>query len=477
MSLLIVSVKDSTKNLELNLSKLIPYFSDIIVISDRSKVRSIMDKLNIQGKIVPYNNDFTKVIDSNVDSLIHHTSIIYLDSSYLIDVDIDSLFYGKYNISSFFGNNNGNNKKIPLKFLKISIDFYCDIHLFRVENGNLITDEEINIISEQKIKNCSLMMNKRLFNKKKYLTIYAYYEKEGYTKNQTNLQHFVNHGLEIDNMDYIFNINNHKCSVNIPKKKNITVIKRDNCYDFEAWYHCLSEIDYTSYSHIFFINCSVLGPLNLDDSLTITKDWFTPFLEKMKDNVMCCSNIITNFENGHPAGKGPRCTSYCFLLNTKVITELMTKKIFGNASYDRQYKENKEFHKIEYYNSVFSKKIDRKDTILTGEYGLSRVILDMGYQITCLHPGYSDRIGKKLNTIPMTLFMKNNWIDGELRACPPVHYRKCMKIIGKEIPDSPEEFDSLDCEDRGICYTDKEYNWNSKKEFYDKFGYAEEIII
>lgn len=467
MSLLIIVVKDSTKNLTSNLIKLKPYFKDLIISTDILEVNNIID---IEGKIIPYDNDLTKIIDYNIQSLIYYSSIIFLDSSYLITDDIDVLFYGKYDIASFFGSKN----RIPLTFLRISIDLYCNFHTFKIEDDHIITEANVNIINNEIIREKS-SCNIILTEEKKYLTIYVYYEKDGYTKNQTNLQHFINHGLDIEDMNYIFIINNHKCSINIPKRKNIITIRRDNCYDFEAWYYCLNEIDYSKYSYIFFINCSVLGPLNLDNSLNIVKDWFSPFLNKMNDDIMLCSNIITNFNDGHPAGMGPRCTSYCFLLDTRIIKPLMNTKIFGNASYDQQWKDKGEFHKIEYYNSVFSVKIDRKDTILTGEYGLSRIILSMGFKISCLHPGYSDRIEKGVKTIPMTLFMKNNWIDGEFRACPPVHYKRCMEIIGKPLSDSPINYNKLNCKESGICYTDLNYNWNSKKEFYEKFGYAEEI--
>ena len=76
----------------------------------------------------------------------------------------------------------------------------------------------------------------------------------------------------------------------------------------------------------------------------------------------------------------------------------------------------------------------------------------------------------------MTLFMKNNWIDGNMRACPPVNYRRCMEIIGKKIKELPEDFDydSLQCQEKGICYSDRYYDWSSKKDFYHKFGYAED---
>lgn len=392
----------------------------------------------------------------------------YLNGELMVDYDISSnIIQTKYigmNDKSTYCDSKYkvNNKTIcrlkrNLSFHDLKIDLYC-FYMKRLIQGF----KKRNYIQNRDNK---INRDNASYSQNKYLTIYCYYEKSGYTKNQTNLQHFINNGLSIPNMDYIFNINGHKCSIDIPFNDNIRIFSRNNCTDFEGWYHCLTDIEWESYEYIFFINCSVLGPLNLDNSNNITKDWFTPFLEKMDSETTLCSNVIIEFNSTHLSGGGKKCTSYCFLLDTRMIPMLLTQRtLIGN-----------------YYNTVFGKKKDRLDAILTGEFCLSKVILDMGYKITCLHPDYSDRsshdstILNRKPTIPMTLFMKNNWIDGDTRACPPVGYMRCMEIIGKRIREPPKDFNKLRCPNTGICYTNRQFDWKNKKEFYEKFGYSEEI--
>lgn len=287
-----------------------------------------------------------------------------------------------------------------------------------------------------------------LTRKKKYLCIYCYYEKIGYTKNQTNLRHFINKGMNVENMDYIFIINGGLCSVDLPT--NARIMYNYNCMDFEGWYRALIKYDWYDYQYVFFINCSVLGPLNFDSTNEIVENWIEPFVEKLDNETVLCSNVITNVFNDK------KCTSYNFLVDTRVIPYLLNEEVTVNG----------------FTNTVFGVKESRFDTIMTGEYGMSVLLLKLGYKITCLHPGFSDR-----GELKMTLFMKNNWIDGEYRACPPCSYYECMRIIGKKIRRDPSDYSKLRCPEKGICYTNSSYNWNSKEEYYHKFGYSEEIMF
>lgn len=287
-----------------------------------------------------------------------------------------------------------------------------------------------------------------LTRKKKYLCIYCYYEKIGYGKNQTNLKHFINHGMKVEDMDYIFIINGNICNVELPQ--NARIMYNYNCTDFEGWYRALMKYDWYDYQYLFFINCSVLGPLNFDLSDEIIENWIEPFINKLDNETVLCSNVITNVFNG------PKCTSYNFLLDTRIIPYLLNDEITVNGI----------------TNTVFGIKENRFDAIMTGEYGLSVLILKLGYKITCLHPGISDR-----GELRMTLFMKNNWIDGKMRACPPCSYYECMRIIKKPIRNPPTDYNLLKCDEKGICYTNSNYNWNSKKEYYQKFGFSEEILF
>lgn len=409
-------------------------------------------------------NELKKTITNNLISLLEYDKVILVNLKYVMLREIDELYETSMKCSCILSKNDYISHMIILFTDSGFIEYLMSDNDVTIENeiiyekykGDIYVPKNKDLPIDTYIRECyeNSPIDYDEFNKwkltriKKYLTIYCYYEKEGYSKNQTNLQHFVNRGLNIENMDYIFIINGHICSVNIPKRDNIIVIKEDNCFDFEGWYNILQIYNWYDYQYIFFINCSVLGPLNFDSSNTIVENWIEPFIEKLNDNTVLCSNVITNVFDG------PKCTSYNFLLDTRVIPYLLSYRITVR----------------EYSNCVFSKKQNRMDTILTGEYGMSIVLLKLGYNITCLHPRMSDR-----GELQMTLFMKNNFIDGEYRACPPINYKKCMQIIDKKIRDPPLLFSTLKCKKKGICYGNRNYDWNSKKEFYEKFGYSEEI--
>lgn len=188
----------------------------------------------------------------------------------------------------------------------------------------------------------------------------------------------------------------------------------------------------------------------------------------MDHKTVLCSNVIMPLSEKNAGGPGFYCPSYNFILDTKVIPLLQT----GNVCCKNE--KSRHRSKDVYYNTVFGKKRDRNDAILTGEFGMTRLLLQNGYKVTCLHPDVDDR-----GQLKMTLFMKNNWIEGNNRACPPISYHDCMRIIKKPIVRPPEDFDYsiLDCPVYGQCISDPKYNWRSKRQFYDFFGYSEEIIL
>ena len=113
----------------------------------------------------------------------------------------------------------------------------------------------LNIIDENKIKKYESFDNMN----KKYVCMYAYYEKD--RDYRSNLEYFLKNGI-LDNVDYYFILNG-KCSVNIPEKSNIKVLKRENKgFDFGAWSYALSKID-DEYDYYIFVNSSVKGPFKI----------------------------------------------------------------------------------------------------------------------------------------------------------------------------------------------------------------------
>jgi hypothetical protein len=125
-------------------------------------------------------------------------------------------------------------------------------------------------------------------NKKKYICLYAYYEKNDDYKN--NLDFFLNNGI-LDYVDYYFIINGN-CSINIPEKDNIKIIYKQNTgYDFGAWSHALKKIN-DIYDYYIFINTSVIGPyLEKNGKRKIRSDCKNPL--KCNDCEYITKNNIT----------------------------------------------------------------------------------------------------------------------------------------------------------------------------------------
>lgn len=415
----------------------------------------------------------------HVDEILTYKSILIFNCDFLLLRNIDEINYGNFECNTFLGENGGHFYHIIVNFTVDGLVKYLMSDTILMKNNKLkciyeivnglhinniydyfyetpLNNNELNNYDDFHI-NLYYELNQKYNNTKRNnrnLTIYVYYHKEGFRKNETNFQHFLNYGLNINNMDYIIVLHSEYDLNLLPIKDNVEYIYEHNCQDFEAWYNILMEEEWYKYNNIFFINCSVLGPLNFDGSQNIIENWDIPYLNKMKDDdAICCSNIIQQMNNKHPSGSGPRCSSYIFCLKTSVIPLLLTKRIKIGL----------------YYNSVFSTKSNKMDTILTGEFGLSKVLLEAGYKLTCLHPNISDR-----GELKMTLFMKNNWIDGENRACLPCYYNECMYIIGKQIDDKIIDYDNININSKGKCYSDFQYNWNNKEEYYKNFGYSEE---
>lgn len=107
----------------------------------------------------------------------------------------------------------------------------------------------------------------------KSLVLYCYKESP---ETITNLAFFLKHGLS-DSADFVFIVNNMKCSLPFPS--NTTVIRRqEDEYDLLTykWYFDTYNPQYTNY---YFINSSCIGPFLPP---VITENWITIFNKKLE---------------------------------------------------------------------------------------------------------------------------------------------------------------------------------------------------
>jgi hypothetical protein len=103
------------------------------------------------------------------------------------------------------------------------------------------------------------------FTNNKTLIIYCYKEDE---QTKKNLNFFVKNGLVNNpNYNYVFLINDKKCTVNIPKNDNIEIIYNDySIYDIFTYKRYINnklkenKNYFDKYEYFYFINSSCIGP-------------------------------------------------------------------------------------------------------------------------------------------------------------------------------------------------------------------------
>jgi hypothetical protein len=160
---------------------------------------------------------------------------------------------------------------------------------------------------------------------------------------------------------------------------------------------------------------------------------------------------------------------------------------------------------IKFYKYFFlGYKKDKIDACLTGEYGLSRILLENGYKVTCLlydNIDFNDQTIWNINNlvepdryltfngqnVPLTtIFIKNVWRWEGNYASLPVLYKECINFVNSKLnqvnifdnyPNITNNYTLINVSDNGINYVDNKYNWTSKAEYYNLYGYAEETVV
>ena len=329
--------------------------------------------------------------------------------------------------------------------------------------------------------------------------IYVYYERKNEQKNQTNLSFFIKYGLNEKlwsnlNITTLFVINGHMCEVLIPSKPNIHVLKEDNCSDWEGWYNGIKYFEgmekkniWEIFDYLCLINASAIGPIYESN---INDHWLIPFYKKMvKDNAVICTPCMTFFKSTHISrtGDGPKVVPIMSLIKcTKSIMYLLTRVKINVQTYN---------------NTVWGKKIDKTDAVLTGEYGLSLALINAGYRVTSLLYNFDchNPVNWGINNftepdrymsfngenVPLsTIFIKNVWRWNNGYVSLPVLYDECIAFMFKKLDmkyffndykdDTNYNYSVIKLEP-GIHGMIQE--WKSNKEYYNKYGVAEERIM
>jgi len=188
---------------------------------------------------------------------------------------------------------------------------------------------------------------------------YAYFEKDASYKN--NLKFFLKNGIN-DAMDYVFIVNG-KSSVIFPKRSNIEVLFRENKgYDFGAYHYALnhSEHDWREYDYFIFLNTSVRGPYT--QRFKGYNAWQDVFTSQLDDSTKLAGTTI----NAWPVTiYKPHVQGQMFAIDKECLTMLLQDTdVFSEA--DRAY----------------------WDVVNISEIGMSKAVLDNGWNITCLASKY-----------------------------------------------------------------------------------------
>ena len=202
----------------------------------------------------------------------------------------------------------------------------------------------------------------------KCVCIFAYYEKN--KKYQENLIYFLEKGI-LDQVDYYIVING-KCTVSIPDRSNITVIKRENNgFDFGAWNYCINNFINKQYDYYIFINSSVRGPYLKDKNTNWVGEFLKLFNTKDVKLVGTSINIYTN--------RGEKDKIRNIFNHDGPYTHVQSMFfILDNESFN--FLKNNDFFNKDYYNF--------NDLIINKEIGMSQYILKNNWNINCILSNY-----------------------------------------------------------------------------------------
>ena len=319
--------------------------------------------------------------------------------------------------------------------------------------------------------------------KSKICILYCYYERINEKKNQTNLNFFIKYGLNKKNwlnlnITTLIIVNNHICEVDLLSNENIFILKEDNCLDFEGWYNGIKFFEnkfnkkfYDIFDYLFIFNCSTFGPIYEEN---INYHWILPFYQKMVEtNSVACCPYINNWYKDFFVDKGLSPHATLLYINNNIYDLLINKiHTINNLS-----------------NTVFGKKHDKIDAIVTGEHLLSYALIKNMYNICNIYPLFvnkyindNDReefFHKNNDFLKETIFIKNIWRIEQGHASLSVLYDYCIEYMHNKLKIN-NIYDKLNIDYDNLYITNNKnlthFTVNNNEDYYNKIGRAEELI-
>lgn len=183
-----------------------------------------------------------------------------------------------------------------------------------------------------------------------------------------NLDYFVKHGMceDCTNVDYYFVING-ETSFQFPEHENVQVFWRKNeCGDFGALDHVFTLVDYKKYKRVMVINDTVRGPfVDHHYRFLMGEDFhFTDiFASYLTDEV----KLVGSYINCGSVWGGCGGVSFSHVQTMAWYTDDIGMEIIRP--------------RLRCYE-------DKIETVVEGEIGISRAIIDKGYNIASLQYAY-----------------------------------------------------------------------------------------
>ena len=205
------------------------------------------------------------------------------------------------------------------------------------------------------------------------LICYSYYETD---EAKRNLQYFLGQELKFkpSNVEYNIVIQGFRCSIKLPEDntKFHIIKKKNHGYDFGAHYKALTDtllrhnvknIHDLPYEHYIFLNSGAAGPFV--PNYVSNVHWTTLFCSKFTDQIKLIGSSLVCLPKEDLGGFGPKVEGFCFALDKEGLDTVWNT------------------------GTVFYPHESKNDVIVNGEYGLSRSILEAGFNMDSMVYRYS----------------------------------------------------------------------------------------
>jgi len=197
--------------------------------------------------------------------------------------------------------------------------------------------------------------------------IYSYFESPNSAK---NLRFFLEFGI-CRNIVYVIVIQGHNCSVPLPNIPSLHFVRRDNRgYDFAAYsagiqflmrFTGVFDALRLPFRAVVFLNSGVVGPF-LPAYYPKGHSWTAAFTDRLSGAVKLVGTSLVCLPPSDLGGWGPRVEGMCFATDITGLSLMLQTGVFQDSR----------------------EKHGPNGVIVAGEYAMSRILLDHGYNLDTL---------------------------------------------------------------------------------------------